>query len=44
MTAKSDEIYNIFNSGNNGAVDIAALKQLMLTLSPKKSEYWNKWK
>jgi len=42
---KSDEIFNIFNSGNNGGIIIGDLKQLMITLAPKHSETkWNKWK
>ncbi|KFF28479.1 type IX secretion system protein PorD [Chryseobacterium vrystaatense] len=42
---KSDEIFNVFNSGNNGGIVINDLKQLMMTLSPKNSENkWNKWK
>lgn len=42
---KSDEIYNIFNSGNNGGVNINDLKQLMILFAPKFTEdKWNKWK
>ena len=42
---KSDEIYNVFNSNNNGGVNIADLKQLMITFAPKFAETkWNKWK
>lgn len=42
---KSDEIFNIFNSGNNGGIVMNDLKQLMMTLSPKNSENkWDKWK
>ncbi|MGK6343220.1 DUF4835 family protein [Chryseobacterium sp. DT-3] len=42
---KSDEIFNVFNSGNNGGIVMNDLKQLMMTLSPKNSENkWNKWK
>jgi len=45
MDNKSDEIYNIFNSNNNGGVNIADLKQLMTTFAPKFAENkWNKWK
>lgn len=45
MDNKSDEIFNLFNSGNNGAVVMGDLKQLMITLAPKYSEgKWNKWK
>ncbi|KXH83550.1 type IX secretion system protein PorD [Chryseobacterium kwangjuense] len=42
---KSDEIFNIFNSGNNGGIVLNDLKQLMIILSPKNSENkWDKWK
>ncbi|WP_080777219.1 type IX secretion system protein PorD [Chryseobacterium phocaeense] len=42
---KSDEIFNIFNSGNNGGIILNDLKQLMIILSPKNSENkWDKWK
>ncbi|KMQ66768.1 hypothetical protein ACM46_04490 [Chryseobacterium angstadtii] len=42
---KSDEIFNVFNSGNNGGLVMNDLKQLMMILSPKNSENkWNKWK
>ncbi|MBB6371110.1 DUF4835 family protein [Chryseobacterium shigense] len=42
---KSDEIFNVFNSGNNGGIVMNDLKQLMMTLSPKNSESkWSKWK
>ncbi|MDR6921557.1 DUF4835 family protein [Chryseobacterium sp. 2987] len=42
---KSDEIFNIFNSGNNGGIVMNDLKQLMMTLSPKYTENkWSKWK
>lgn len=42
---KSDEIYNIFNSSNNGGVNVADLKQLMTVFAPKFAETkWNKWK
>lgn len=45
MDNKSDEIYNIFNSSNNGGVNVADLKQLMTTFAPKFAETkWNKWK
>lgn len=45
IDTKADEIFNIFNSGNNGAVNIATLKQQMITFSPKNTESkWNKWK
>jgi len=45
MDNKSDEIFNIFNSGNNGPVNINDLKQTMIVLSPKNIDNkWNKWK
>ena len=45
MDNKADEIFNIFNSGNNGSVNIGTLKQQMIIFSPKNTESrWNKWK
>lgn len=45
MDNKADEIFNIFNSGNNGSINIGTLKQQMIIFSPKNSESkWNKWK
>lgn len=45
MDTKSDEIFNIFNSGNNGGIILNDLKQVMITLSPKNIDSkWNKWK
>ena len=41
---KSDEIFNIFDSGTAPAVNMSDLKQLMLIFAPKKSDKWNKWK
>jgi len=42
---KADEIFNIFNSGNNGPLNIGTLKQQMIIFSPKNTESkWNKWK
>ncbi|MDR2237517.1 MAG: DUF4835 family protein [Chryseobacterium sp.] len=42
---KSDEIFNIFNSGNNGGVVMNDLKQLMTTFAPKYIDNkWSKWK
>lgn len=41
---KSDEIFSIFDGGNNSSIKITELKQLMMTLSPKNSDKWNKWK
>ncbi len=44
IDSKKDEIFNIFNSGNNGSVNMNELKQLMNTFSPKDSDSkWNKW-
>lgn len=45
MDTKSDEIFNIFNSGNNGGLILNDLKQTMIILSPKNIDNkWNKWK
>ena len=45
MTSKADEIYNIFDSNNNGGIIIGDLKQLMTTISPKNTDSkWSKWK
>lgn len=45
IDAKSDEIYNIFNSSNNGGVNMNELKQLMILFAPKFNDTkWNKWK
>ncbi|WP_419869478.1 type IX secretion system protein PorD [Chryseobacterium sp. CT-SW4] len=45
MDTKSDEIFNVFNSGNNGGVVLNDLKQLMITFAPKYTDSkWNKWK
>ncbi|CEJ71976.1 protein of unknown function [Chryseobacterium oranimense] len=42
---KSDEIFNIFNSGNNGGLVMNDLKELMMIFAPKYSENkWSKWK
>jgi hypothetical protein len=42
---KSDEIFNVFNSGNNGGLVMNDLKQLMMVFTPKYSENkWSKWK
>lgn len=44
IDSKKDEIFNIFNSGKNGSVNMNELKQLMNTFSPKDSDSkWNKW-
>lgn len=45
IDTKKDEIFNIFNSGNNAAVKMSELKALMSTFDPKDIESkWNKWK
>lgn len=44
IESKKDEIFNSFNSNNNGSVNMSELKQLMNTFSPKDSDSkWNKW-
>ena len=41
---KKDEIFNIFNSNNNGGVNMSELKQLMMTFAPNDTDSkWNKW-
>lgn len=43
--SKKEEIFNIFNSNNNGSVNMVDLKQLMTTFAPNDSDSkWNKWK
>lgn len=45
MDTKADEIFNIFNSGNNGGIALGDLKNEMIILSPKNTDSrWNKWK
>lgn len=45
MDAKADEIFNVFNSGNNGGIVLSDLKNEMIILSPKNTEArWSKWK
>ena len=45
LDVKSTEIFNIFDSNNNGAVNMGELKQLMSTFSPKNTDSkWSKWK
>jgi hypothetical protein len=45
IDAKADEIFNIFNSGDNGGLVLGDLKQEMTTLSPKNTDArWSKWK
>lgn len=45
MDTKADEIFNVFNSGNNGGIALGDLKNEMIILSPKNTDSrWNKWK
>ncbi|MBK1894947.1 type IX secretion system protein PorD [Chryseobacterium paridis] len=44
LEVKSDEIFNIFNSNNNGGIVLNDLKQMMMTFAPKFNDKWNKWK
>lgn len=45
MDTKADEIFNIFNTGNNGGIVLGDLKNVMIVISPKNTESrWNKWK
>lgn len=45
LDTKANEIFQIFNSGSNGSVNMASLRTLMSTLSPKNTEgKWSKWK
>jgi len=45
MDTKADEIFNIFNTGNNGGIVLGDLKNIMIVISPKNTESrWNKWK
>jgi len=45
IDTKADEIFNIFNSGNNGGIVLGDLKNVMTILSPKNTEArWSKWK
>lgn len=45
IDTKKDEIFNIFNTNNNGSVNMNDLKSLMSTFDPKDIESkWNKWK
>lgn len=45
ITTKNDEIFNIFNSGNNGGIALNDLKQLMIIFAPKFTDTkWNKWR
>ncbi|MDQ0476744.1 DUF4835 family protein [Chryseobacterium sp. MDT2-18] len=45
IDTKKQEIFDIFNNGNNTNVNMADLKALFSTLSPKDIDSkWNKWK
>lgn len=45
IETKKEEIYNLFNSGNNGTANMAELKQLMSTFAPNDTDSkWSKWK
>lgn len=45
IDTKKQEIFDIFNNGNNGSVNMAELKALFTILSPKDIDSkWNKWK
>ncbi|MFP3592244.1 DUF4835 family protein [Chryseobacterium sp. SIMBA_038] len=45
LTTKGSEIFNIFNSNNNGGIALNELKQLLILMNPKKTdEFWSKWK
>lgn len=45
IETKKDEIFNIFNSNNNGNVNMAELRNTMSIFSPKDIDTkWNKWK
>ena len=45
IDSKKQEIFDIFNNGSNGSVNMADLKSLFTILSPKDIDSkWNKWK
>jgi hypothetical protein len=45
IDTKKQEIFDIFNTGNNANVNISDLKSLFIILSPKDADSkWNKWK
>lgn len=45
LDTKSDEIFKIYHSKNNGAINMNELKTLMSTFSPKNVDSkWSKWK
>ncbi|MET3537770.1 type IX secretion system protein PorD [Chryseobacterium limigenitum] len=45
LTNKADEIFNIFNSNNNGGIALGDLKQLLILMNPKNTDAkWSQWK
>jgi hypothetical protein len=44
IEVKNDEIFNIFNSTNNGGIVLNDLKQMMMVFAPKFNDKWDKWK
>ncbi|MDO4763116.1 MAG: DUF4835 family protein [Flavobacteriaceae bacterium] len=45
IETKKNEIFNIFDSKNNGTIKMNELKSLMTTFAPKDAETkWNKWR
>ena len=45
IDTKKDEIFNLFNSNNNGGINVNELRIMMSTFSPRDVESkWNKWK
>lgn len=44
IEVKNDEIFNIFNSNNNGGIVLNDLKQMMMVFAPKFNDKWDKWK
>jgi hypothetical protein len=45
IDSKKQEIFDIFNNGNNANVNMADLKALLVTIAPREIDSkWNKWK
>lgn len=45
IDSKKQEIFDIFNNGNNANINMADLKSLFTTLAPREIDSkWNKWK
>lgn len=45
IDTKKNEIFDIFNNGSNGGVNMSEMKSLMILFSPKDTDSkWNKWK